>query len=397
MADGVTHLTDRVGERTLLSYRLAVVALFTVFGIVLSTWAVHLPELQKNVGISTTMLGALLLVLGVGAILGMQLSGRVIDRVGPERVGAFSAAVMALTLNGPLAASQWQLAAVGAFVMGVATGVAEVSMNAAAVRVERLYGRPIMASFHGVFSLSNVVGSSISAAGFALGISTLSTTAVVTAVGLLVVAVAWPTLNRSATIEADISPVDEQTAVDSDVPVHRLKLIMLGALAFLFLLAEGSAMDWSSLHAQRELGSSSAVGALAFGAFVGAMTVGRFVVDRIAEAIGPVRVVRYGSALAVMGFATVMAAPTIPVLLAGWILTGLGLAGGVPQIFTAAGNLGSGSARTLSRVVGVGYVAILAGPGLVGWLADLTTLNTALALPLGAALICALTAKAVSR
>jgi predicted MFS family arabinose efflux permease len=388
---------ERVSDPVLSRYRVAVLAIFTAFGISLSTWAVHLPELQKKLAISTTALGSLLFVLGVGAIVGMQLCGPLIDKIGPERVGAVSVAVMAVSLNAPLATVHWQLASAAVFMFGMATGVTEVAMNAAAIRVERLYGRPIMASFHGVFSMSSVIGSLLSAAGFMLGVSILATTASATGIALLIIVIAWPVLSRGA--QSAGWPAEEVCdSTDREVaPARRLKVVLLGVLAFLFLLAEGSAMDWSSLHAQRELGSSSAMGAVAFASFVGAMTIGRLVVDRITGAVGAVRVVRFGSALSVAGFATVMAAPNVPILLAGWLITGLGLAGGLPQVLSAAGNTGSGSARTLARVVGVGYLAILSGPGVVGWLADLTTLNVAMALPLGAVAICAIAAAAVAR
>jgi MFS family permease len=122
----------------------------------------------------------------------------------------------------------------------------------------------------------------------------------------------------------------------------------------------------------------------------------RFSIDRVVERVGPVRVVRWCAVTAVAGFAIVMASPWLPLTLVGWVVVGLGLSGGVPQVFTAAGNVGGGSGRALSRVVGTGYVAILAGPGVIGWLADRITLNTAFALPLAGVLVCAGMAAAVT-
>ena len=136
--------------------------------------------------------------------------------------------------------------------------------------------------------------------------------------------------------------------------------------------------------------------ALAVGAFVVAMTVVRFTVDRVAHAVGRVWVLRGGSIVAAAGILTVIMAPNLPVVLAGWALFGLGLAGGVPQVLTAAGNLGGGSARTMSRVVGVGYVAILGGPALIGWLVQLVSWEGAFLVPLCALLICALGARLVA-
>jgi MFS family permease len=103
------------------------------------------------------------------------------------------------------------------------------------------------------------------------------------------------------------------------------------------------------------------------------MTVARFVADRVAGIVGPVWVLRGGALLSAAGMLTVIVAPDLPVALTGWALFGLGLAGGLPQVLTAAANVGEGSARTLSRVVGVGYVAILGGPALIGWLVQLVS------------------------
>jgi MFS family permease len=173
-------------------------------------------------------------------------------------------------------------------------------------------------------------------------------------------------------------------------------VLVLGVLAFLLLLSEGSAMDWSSLHAQQHLGTSPTMGALAFGTFVTAMTVGRFSVDRVAQHIGSARVLRWGAAAAAVGIIVVTLSPVLPLTLLGWIMFGLGLSGGVPQVLSAAGNVSGASGRALSRVVGLGYVAILAGPAVIGWLAEVTSLNTAFVVPLCAVLTCALAAGAVT-
>ena len=364
----------------------------------LATWAVHLPALQTATGISTSTLGTILLILGAGAITGMRVSGRLADRFGPRWVAVWTVGAMAVAIVPPLAAASWQWAAAGAFLLGLSIGSAEVAMNAAAVVAERLYERPLLASFHGVFSASNVVGSLLSAAAFALHASTFTTALIASGVCLAVVTAAAAALRRCPEdVDVAVPATGGTAAHDAAEPVGRGRVAVLCLLAFLFLLAEGSAMDWSSMHAQRELGETPAAGALAFGSFVGAMTIGRFCIDRLSARYGPVAIVRFGAAVAVVGFAIVVVSVALPLTLLGWALAGLGLAGGVPQVFSAAGNLGDGSARRLSLVVGIGYLAILAGPGVLGWLAEATNLSTALILPVVAAVVCALAAPAVRR
>ncbi|MFF2088439.1 MFS transporter [Nocardia sp. NPDC058176] len=179
---------------------------------------------------------------------------------------------------------------------------------------------------------------------------------------------------------------------------RRRKVLSLGVIAFVLLLAEGVAADWSALQAREHLGASESDAALAFGAFSATMTIGRFLTDRVSGAFGPVAIVRYGSLLAAAGFAVVIASPWLPLTLVGWAMCGLGIAGGVPQIFSAAGNLGGSTAATdMSRVFTIGYLGLLAGPSVIGWLTALIPLTAALAVPLVLTLACAAAARTVSR
>lgn len=380
--------------------RVAVHTLFAAFGMIVTTWAVHLPSLKEAVGMSTAMVGVVLLALGAGSLAGMQLSGVLIDRYGAAVVAVAGAAAMAVLLPVPLVATSVGHAMAGAFVFGVAAGNADVGMNAAAVHVERDYGRPIMSAFHAVFSIGTVVGSLLGAVGFALGVG-VSTTAVTASAICLVIdgLAALGFRGRFSRPEHSPQRAEERAATVPATPVRgrSRRVLLLGALAFLLLLAEGSAMDWASLHAQQHLGASPSLGALAVGAFLVAMTVCRFVSDRIAHAAGPMRVLRFGSMLAAVGILTVNLAPSLPVVAVGWVLFGLGLAGGIPQVFTAAGNVdGDTAGRGLSRVVGLGYVAILAGPAVIGWLVQWAGWHGAWLLPLVAVMFCAAAAPVVS-
>jgi len=388
-------MTRPVQAPTLRRARAAVFALFASFGIVLSTWAVHLPALKQSVGMSNAVTGTVLLILGIGSLVGMQISGVAISRWGTERVAVMAGVALAVSIMVPLAATTIGQAAVGAFVLGASAGCADVGMNAAAVDVERDYGRPIMAAFHAVFSIGTVIGSLLGSAGFALQLTTLTTTSTIASICLVTVGAAF-TGFRGYRARRELDS-EEIPALPAQVDRRlRLRVLLLGMLAFLLLLSEGSAMDWSSLHAREHLGASAPSAALAIGSFVVAMTVARFAADRVAQAVGPVWVLRGGSILAAAGILAVIMAPNLPVALAGWALFGLGLAGGLPQVLTAAGNLGGGSARTLSRVVGVGYVAILGGPALIGWLVELVSWQGAFLVPLCSVVICAAAARLVA-
>ncbi|WP_368773893.1 MFS transporter, partial [Streptomyces sp. WAC07061] len=170
----------------------------------------------------------------------------------------------------------------------------------------------------------------------------------------------------------------------------------LAVLAFLLMLCEGVANDWSALHLEDSLGAPAATAALAYGAFATAMTAGRFLADRVAARTGPVAVLRYGAALAAAGLALAVAAPGVPAALAGWTLFGAGLSGCVPQLFSAAGHTDPEAAgANVARVAGLGYLGMLAGPAVIGPLTRLVPLGPALLLPVACCAFAALAAGAL--
>jgi MFS family permease len=380
--------------KTLYWSRAAVIVVFAVFGLCIATWAVHIPAVQQRTGVSAGTLGSLLLLHGAGALVGMQACGPLINRWGSARISLFGAAGMATTLALPLNAPSPALLGGALLVFGGATGITDVAMNARAVAVEQQVGKPIMSAFHATFSVGSVVGSLIGAATLAAAWGLPSTTAVVCGGCLLLVASTAPNLFAVA-VDPKTGVGAPSGAAAAEPRSKRRRLVLLGALAFLLLLAEGCAMDWSSLHAQEHLGVSNALGALVFGAFVTAMTVGRFTADVVSARKGAVWVVRYGGATAALGLGIVVASPALPVTMIGWVIFGLGLSGTLPQVLSAAGNVEGATGTDFSRVVGCGYVALLAGPAVIGWLSEMVTLNLALLLPLVAVAAAALGARAV--
>nr|WP_232327844.1 MFS transporter [Kibdelosporangium sp. MJ126-NF4]CEL13989.1 Membrane protein mosC [Kibdelosporangium sp. MJ126-NF4]CTQ88357.1 Membrane protein mosC [Kibdelosporangium sp. MJ126-NF4] len=258
-------------------------------------------------------------------------------------------------------------------------------MNAQAVVVERTYPRPIMAAFHAMWSVGGALAATVGAALLGAGVPTEVS---MSTCGVLVVIISLATARFL--LEPDHQQADNEGEPAGKAATGGKLVWLLGLLAFALMLGEGVAADWAALHSKDLLGTSASTAAFAFGSFSAAMTVGRFATDRVAAIIGPVAIVRYGSALATVGLTVVTVSQWVPLSLAGWMLFGLGLSGGVPQLFTAAGNLDTRSAGTLmARVVGLGYVGILAGPALVGGLTHWVPLNVAFVLPI---VLCALAA-----
>ncbi|WP_439032525.1 MFS transporter [Gordonia terrae] len=347
-------------------------------GFLAAMWVAHIPVIRARTDVGHDELGGLLLLLGGSAFVGMQVCGRLIDRWGSRPVTIGAAVLLAAVILAPVLAVDGLTLAGALVAFGFANGCLDVSMNAQAVIVERAYGRPIMSSFHGFFSAGSLVGSGVVAATLWADVGVVPTVACAAVAGLGVVVVAARGL-----ADRDVGAIDD--GADESASSHwwrtvdRRRLVLLALVAFALMLAEGTAYDWSALHVVETFGTSEAVGAIAFGAFSATMTIARFVIDPVVTSVGPVTVVRYGGLIGTAGILIAVLSPVPAVAVVGWGVFGLGLAGLIPQIFTAAGNLsGQASGRTISAVVGCGYLGMLAGPAIVGFISSRTSLNTGL-------------------
>ncbi|MFG1793898.1 MFS transporter [Nocardia sp. NPDC049149] len=386
--------------------RVARAAVFTVFGLngfLLAMWVVHIPEITDRTGVAKSTLGMLLLLMAGAGVAGMRITGPLADRFGSRNLVAAAATLMSLALIGPGLATGPITLALALACFGFGNGALDVSMNTQAVHVERAYGRPIMGAFHALFSGGGLLGSLLGAATLRAEWDTRMT---LTLAALACVALTFALVPRLLRDTEHGAPADS-AAVHHDPPAsahqhrdsaeHRRKVFALAAIAFAVLLAEGVAGDWSTLQMREHLDADEATAALAFGAFSVTMTAGRLAADRVSGAFGRVAVVRYGTLLCAIGLTVIILSPWIPLTLIGWAMAGLGLSGTIPQIFTAAGNLGSAKAATdMSRVFSIGYLGLLAGPATIGWLTALIPLTTALIVPLIAVLICCRYAAAVA-
>lgn len=368
--------------------RAARVATFTYFalnGFLLGLWLVHIPTVEQRTGIDHAELGRLLLLLGLGAFIGMRVGGKFTDRVGVKLVlptaGVFCS--VAALLPG-VAVNQWTLGA-ALLIFGIGNGLIDVSMNAHAVVVERHYERPVMSAFHATWSLGGVAAALTGARTLSWELSPAVTLSTAAALGVVVSVVTAKFLLN----EKEEQHATEQTG-KRKVP---RRIWVMAALAGMVMLSEGAANDWSVLHLQDILGASPDIAAFGYGAFATTMTVGRLLADRVTAKVGPMAVLRWGSAVGAVGIATAALSPWIWLALVGWAVTGIGLSGTVPQLFSAAGHAEPGAAAAnMSRVVGLGYLGVLAGPAVIGWMTHVMPLNIAFLLPVAFCVVAALSA-----
>ncbi|MGW2491444.1 MFS transporter [Streptomyces sp. NPDC001606] len=378
---------------SLRAARVATYVYFVLCGTLMGAWVVHIPAIEARVGISHATLGALLVLLGLGAFAGMQAAGRITDRLGARVVVPASGALCAGSLVLPgLAPNPWTLA-VALVVFGFTNGCLDVSMNAHAVHVEKAYGRPVMSGFHATFSVGGVIAALAAAAATAAGLGPAATLALLGTAGLATALLSARSLLPATTPPAETDNAGSGTAkapAAGGTGNVRRRIRIFAVLALMVMLCEGAANDWSALHLKDVLGTPASTAACAYGTYAAAMTSGRLLADRIVTRYGSMAVLRYGALTAAVGISVAALAPWVWAAFAGWALFGLGLSGCVPQLLSAAGHAGPAAAgANVSRVAALGYLGMLAGPAVIGWLTHVTALNHAFLL---LTLMCAATA-----
>ena len=366
--------------------RFAVFAVFTIAGAAVTFWAVHIPYIENKLGITPATIGALLLVLGAGALTAAQLIGPLIDRVGSRRATFASGILMGLMLLLPgLASNEWILG-VCLFLLGVSIGATDVAMNAHAVEVEKAYNRPIFSAFHAMWSLGGLLGATLG--GLALANSfEMQTTLSLAGIGTGVISIlirSWllpdtPNQKLSSTKSHQAKEHKEGNTENRKVLGY---VLFLGAMAGAAAIAEGTGIDWSALHHATVLGTSNAQASIALVVFSGSMGVTRLFIDKVVASKGRVFVIRYGSLVSAVGTSLVVFSTSSPVALAGWLISGVGIAGVVPQLFAYSAEIGeqSHTGRNLAKVVGITYAGVLTGPAIIGFLTEVVPLNIAIGL-----------------
>jgi predicted MFS family arabinose efflux permease len=366
-----TQATDP-DRRQLFRYRLAISTVFLVNGATMASWVPHIPYVQTKLGLSEAMLGLALLSMAVGALISLLLSGWLIGRFGSRRVTSVAAVAFCLALPWPILAPTLPALMLALALFGLCNGAMDVAMNAQSVTLEERYRRPIMSSFHGLFSLGGLAGAAAGGLLLANGVTPLSHVLSATLILGLVGLVALTQL-----IPSEASPRHGDPAL----ALPRGPVAGLCLLAFFTLVGEGAMADWSAVYLKNSLGAGPGLAAAGFAAFSLAMAVGRLTGDGLVSFFGPVKLVRASAALAALGLALAVLIGHPYAAIAGFGCVGLGLANVIPILFSAAGRTpGISAGAGIAAVATSGYFGFLAGPPLIGFVAELTHLSWSLGL-----------------
>jgi MFS family permease len=369
--------------------RFSVSAIFLIHGLIVAAWVSRIPAVQAALGLSKSALGSALLAIAAGSMISMPVAGWLTGKYGSKKTTLVATLAFCASLILPGVAPNLFLLAAALVCYGAGAGAMDVAMNVQGVEVETAYGRPVMSSFHALFSLGGMLGSAagglIAAAGihpalhFSIAAAALAIAAVVVSPGML------------DHVHAEEHP---------SMPSFRISrsVLILSLLAFCLLLNEGAMADWSSVYLRSSLKTSEAVAAYGYAVFSATMAIGRLVGDRLTVRFGRVEMVRYGALVAAAGLGTALLLGTIAATLLGFAAVGFGFAAIIPLVFGAAGRVeGQSAGSGLATVTTIGYLGFLIGPPLIGYAADLLSLRIALGLVVVLSVAGALLAPSVRR
>ena len=349
--------------------RVATIGVFFANGAAVGAWVAQIPFVKDRFELSKSTLGLILLTMSIGVIVAVPLMGQVLVRIGSvkgTRIGATACILVVAVLLLP--PEPW-LIPITLLLFGACSGAMDVSMNAHGVAIERRYGRPIMSSLHAGWSFGGFAAAAAIGAATALGVDPRVQNAVLAVALLGLLAAVLPRLGAgSVQVDGGSKPI-----------VPSRKVLLLAFLCFLIMVTEGGMGDWGGVYLREDLDADAGLAALAFAALAAGMTIGRVTGDRLNRRFGATTLLQAGSAVAALALGAALLIGAPGVALAGWLLVGIGVANGVPLLFSAAGaDDEEASGPAIAAVSAMGSIGFLVGPPFIGFLADATTLPIAL-------------------
>lgn len=334
-------------------------------GLAFASWASRIPQIKTTLQLSDGVFGSILFALPVGQFLMMPFSGKLVTRFGSHNILKFAlpAYTVALSCIG-LAQASWQLATV-LFLFGVTGNMCNISVNTQGVAAERLYGRPIMASLHGGWSLAGFTGALIGMVMINLNIVPFWHFVFIIAVILVIIKINYPYLLRTAPDVKNNEPRRKFFMKPDGI------LLQLGIIGFFSMASEGAMFDWSGVYFKDVVKAPESLVILGYTSFMIMMATGRFLADYLISKIGRKLLMQICGVLISGGLFTSVIFPYLVPSTIAFMLVGLGVSSIVPTVYSTAGKHGKvPPGIALATVAGVSFLGFLMGPPLIGFIAE---------------------------
>jgi len=353
--------------------RVATRAIFFVTGLAMGLWAALVPYAQLRTGAAAGDLGLLLLCLGGGSLLAMLGSGRLIGHFGCRAIILSAVALFCLLFPALATVSDIRWLAAALFLFGMGIGLADVAMNVQGSLIEQASARPLMSGFHCLYSVGGIVGAGGGSLLLGAGLSPLAST--FSAIVLVVVMT-----SMSFTELLPFGNHESGMAKPATKPRPNFRLILMAAMAMICFMAEGAVLDWGGVFLTQDRGLAVEHAGWGFAVFAITMSLMRLAGDAVVSALGRQRVLIFGSILGIAGYLMVVAMPGWNLSLLGFALVGAGAANIVPVLITLAGQEKVMPVNmSVAMVATLGYLGVLGGPAIIGYIAHLSSLTVAFA------------------
>lgn len=350
---------------------------FSFFGLGFATaaWAPLIPFAQQRLHFNHADFGLLLLCSGLGAMLAMPATGKIVQRIGCRVPIGFALLLLAVLLPSLSLWTSPLMMAITLFLFGTAAGSLGVALNIQAVVVEKNSLKSLMSGFHGMASLGGLAGVLTITALLALSISSVMSAFAVSLLLVIIVFLSVPYSIKA--VENTLLEASSKVKKSIRQRLPQPLIILIGIACFIIFMTEGAAMDWSGIYLTQQYGVNTAFAGLAYTFFAIAMTTGRFTGDYLIRYFGEKKLLTYSAICATLGLALVSIAPYWWLVLVGYTLVGTGCSNIVPIMFSRAGRQTvMPSAVALSCVSTMAYTGILVGPAFIGMVSELIGLST---------------------
>ncbi len=347
-----------ISKRT---HRWSVGTYFFTAGITFASWASRIPDVKLKLQLNEAELGAILFALPAGALLSLPKSGWMVSKWGSRTVMLAAALLYPLVLAFLGTAETIFMLTGILFLFGFLGNTMNISVNTQAIAVEGLYGRSIMASFHGIWSLAGFSGAAVGTLIIAGGFDPLQHFMIV---ALVMIGLAL--IMKFGRMPKDAVLGNQPLFVKPDQA-----LLKLGLISFCCMAAEGTMFDWSGIYFQKIVQAPKGLVTLGYSAFMGTMALGRFLGDGLVLRFGRKEILQASGVMIAAGLLIAVFFPTIIWATIGFLLVGLGVSSVVPIVYSQAGKSTTMSAgMALAAVSSIGFLGFFIGPPLIGFIAE---------------------------
>ncbi len=342
-------------------YRIAVGCFFFIGGICFASWASRIPEIKQSLELSDAALGGVLLAIPVGSMISLPISGWVVAHWGSKKALLSGALIYPVTLTLIGQSSTVLQLILLLFTFGLLGNLMNISVNTQAVGVEGMYGRSIMASFHGVWSAAGFLGAAIGTLMIANSVSPFRHFLLLNGAMLLLV---W--LMQRKLIPKDTRSNNQPLFAKPDPT-----LLKLGLIAFSCMACEGAMFDWSGVYFQKVVAAPKEYTTMGYVAFMSTMAGGRFLGDRLVMKVGIKKILEGSGVFIASGLLIIVVFPTLLMSTIGFLLVGMGVSSVVPIVYSQAGKSNTMSAGVaIAAVSSIGFLGFLLAPPLIGFIAE---------------------------